>query len=158
MDLGRADAAAVWGDGATIDDERRRGVDVEVLGELDRGIDGGFSSGKRGACGDLGGVEARLGDGAVQSEGGSVGGCQTVLAFEHSPGKGEEGGAAAQLGDAHAVCGGASCLLVLRQGVVLKNDVSLGEVDGQLFHVGLGFLAVRAFEVGKLDQFQILGG
>ena len=40
----------------------------------------------------------------------------------------------------------------------LKDDVRLGEVVGELVHDGLGILAVRALQVGELDQLKIPGG
>src|ERR1700733_4779430 len=42
-------------------------------------------------------------------------------------------------------------------GKVLKDDSRLGVIRNQLVHVGLRLFAVRALEVGKLDQLQILG-
>ena len=43
-----------------------------------------------------------------------------------------------------------------RQGEILKHDARLGKIHGQLVHIGLGFFAMRALEVGKLHQFQVL--
>ena len=42
------------------------------------------------------------------------------------------------------------------EGIVLKDDARLGEIGDELVHVGLRFFAMRALEVGKLDQFKIL--
>ena len=41
-------------------------------------------------------------------------------------------------------------------GSVLKDDAGLGKIRSQLVHVGLRLFAVRALEVGELDQFEIL--
>ena len=46
----------------------------------------------------------------------------------------------------------------LRKGKDLKHNARFGEIDGELFHVGLRLFAVRALEVSKLDKFQILRG
>ena len=40
----------------------------------------------------------------------------------------------------------------------LKDNARLGKIRGELIHVGLRLLAVRALEVGKLDHLKILRG
>jgi len=41
-------------------------------------------------------------------------------------------------------------------GKILKDNACFGKIVGELFHVGLRFLAVGALEVGKLDHLKIL--
>ena len=108
---------------------------------------------------DLGRVQTSLGDGAVQCEGGAIGGVEAFLAIKDGCGEGEEGAAAALLGHANAIgSGGLAAGWMLANGIALEDDAGLGKIDGELVHVGLGFLAMGALEVSELDQFQILGG
>ena len=38
------------------------------------------------------------------------------------------------------------------QRIVLEDDARLGEIGDELIHVGLRLFAVRALEVGELDE------
>jgi hypothetical protein len=47
---------------------------------------------------------------------------------------------------------------VLGQRIVLEDDARLGEVVHELVHVGLRLFAMRALEIGKLDDLEVFGG
>ncbi len=124
--------------------------------ELDRSIDRRLGGGGIGAGANLGRVEADLGDCVGK---GGVGGLrrETVLRCENGIGKFEEGIIAAQLCDAHAVGGSLVGFAVERgQREVFKDEVRLREVGEKVLNDRLHSLAVRALEVGELDEGEFL--
>ena len=83
---------------------------------------------------------------------------KAVLPFKHRSSKLEEGGAAGLLrnADAHIRAAITDCGMNARKRIVLEDDARLGKVGDELVHVGLRGFAMRALEVGELDEFEIL--
>lgn len=146
------------GDGAAIDEEGRGLVDVELVGQLEVGLDGGLACGRGGAGGDLGGIESGGGDGRVEGLGATVV-HEVILVGEDAVSKLEEGGVATDPGDAVAVIRSLEGLRMhVDQRERLIDVARIWKVGDELFGGGLRGLAVRALEVGELDELMLLAG
>ncbi len=146
------------GDLAAVDEENGGLVHVDILAEFDGGVDGSFGGCGVGAGADLHRVEADFGDCVGE---GRVGGLrrEPVLRGEDGVSELEEGLVAGLLCDADAVGGSLVRFGVNRgQREILKDEMRLGEIAEEAVDDGLDFLAVRALEVGELDEFDLLVG
>lgn len=150
--------AAQWNPVA-IDKEPRGLADVEIVGKLDTGVNGSLGLGGIRAGFDLVRGLTGLGDRAVEGQSGSFVACEAGLAVKNGGGVVKERLVPTEFGHAHSVGRSAVSLRMdLCQGKILIDDVRFGEVRSDLVHGGLGVFAMRALEVGKFDNLQILAG
>ena len=80
------------GNFVAVDDEGGNRGNARVGAKLDGGIDIGLDLRRRGTRRDLGGIESRLDDGAVEGKGGAVRSGEAILAVKYCRGELEEGG------------------------------------------------------------------
>ena len=150
---------ATQGNQATIDSEGGGLVDAEIFGELDTRFNRGLGLGGLGALFNLFGSLTCLGGGTIEGECCTLLAGETGLAFIDGGGIQEEGWAATELGNADTVsCRPEGLRVNLHQRVALVDDVRIREVGSDFIHCGLSVFAMRALEVGELDEFQVFAG